>query len=83
MIATLVGLRQRVLAPLGRLSMYRLTLYALFALAAVAVVESALGWIGVTPLDLVASLALLVLATFCTDAVAQALLRVPRRIDHR
>ena len=81
MIATLVGLRQRVLPPLGRLAMYRLTLYALLALAAVAVVESALGWIGVTPLDLVASLALLVLATFCTDAVAQALLRVPRRIE--
>ena len=81
MIATLVGVQQRVLAQLGRLSMYRLTLYALIALAVVAVVESALGWIGVTPLDVVASLALLLVATFCTDAVAQALLRVPRRIE--
>ncbi|MBS1699621.1 MAG: flavodoxin reductase [Actinobacteria bacterium] len=81
MIATLVGVRQRVLAQLGRLSMYRLTLYALLVLAAVAVLESALGWIGVTPLDIVASLALLMLATFCTDAVGQTLLRVPRRIE--
>ncbi|SFR67591.1 Ferredoxin-NADP reductase [Microbacterium azadirachtae] len=81
MIATLVEVRQRVLGQLGRLSMYRLTLYALIALAAIAVAESAAGWIGVTPLDLVASLGVLLLATFCTDAVAQALLRVPRRIE--
>lgn len=81
MIATLVEVRQRVLGQLGRLSMYRLTLYALIALTAIAVAESAAGWIGVTPLDLVASLGVLLLATFCTDAVAQALLRVPRRIE--
>lgn len=81
MITALVAVRQRVLAELGRLSMYRLTLYALLALAVIAVIESVLGGIGVTPLDIVASLALLMLATFCTDAVAQALLQVPRRIE--
>lgn len=73
--------RERVLARLGRLTIYRLTLLALLALTAVAVLFAALGWIGVTPLEIVASLALLVLATLGTDAVAQALLRVPRRIE--
>ncbi|MBS1907089.1 MAG: flavodoxin reductase [Actinobacteria bacterium] len=81
MIATLIGARQRVLAPLGRLSMYRLTLCALLALAAIAVVLSAVGAISPTPLDILATLALLMLATFCTDVVAQALLHTPRRIE--
>ncbi|GAA4477532.1 flavodoxin reductase [Microbacterium panaciterrae] len=81
MIATLIGARQRVLAQLGRLSMYRLTLYALLLLAVIAVVLSAVGAIAPTPLELVATLALLALATFCTDAVAQALLHIPRRIE--
>ncbi|MDQ4214469.1 FAD-dependent oxidoreductase [Microbacterium capsulatum] len=81
MIATLVGARQRVLAQLGRLSMYRLTLYALLALAAVAVILSVFGAIAPTPLEILATLALLALAVFCTDAVAQALLHIPRRIE--
>ncbi|MGN8025023.1 FAD-dependent oxidoreductase [Microbacterium sp. 22242] len=81
MIATLMGARQRVLAPLGRLSMYRLTLYALLALAAIAVILSVLGAIAPTPLEIVATLAVLALATSCTDAVAQALLHIPRRIE--
>lgn len=81
MITMLVGARQRVLAQLGRLSMYRLTLYALLALAAVAVILATAGLISPTPLDIVATLAVLMLAVFCTDAVAQSLLRVPRRIE--
>jgi len=81
MIATLIGARQRVLAQLGRLSMYRLTLYALLVLAAIAVILAAVGAISSTPLDLLATLALLTLASLCTDAVAQTLLRVPRRIE--
>ena len=81
MIATLIGARQRVLAQLGRLSMYRLTLYALLVLAAVAVILSAVGAISSTPLDILATLALLMIATLCTDAVAQTLLHAPRRIE--
>ena len=81
MIATLIGARQRVLAQLGWLSMYRLTLYALLALAAIAVILSAVGAMSSTPLDIVFTLALLMLATFCTDTVAQALLHTPRRIE--
>ncbi|MFB7843264.1 flavodoxin reductase [Microbacterium sp. NPDC056052] len=81
MIATLIGARQRVVAQLGRLSMYRLTLYALLVLAAVAMILSAAGAVSVPPLDILATLAMLMLATLATDAVAQALLHVPRRIE--
>ncbi|MBS1672422.1 MAG: flavodoxin reductase [Actinobacteria bacterium] len=81
LIVTLIGLRERALARLGRFTMYRLTLYALLALAAVATLLSVLGAIAVTPLELVATLAVLALAVFCTDAAAQALLHVPRRVE--
>jgi len=79
--AMLIGARQRVVAQLGRLSMYRLTLYALLVLAAIAVTLAAVGAISSTPLDILATLALLMLATSATDAVAQALLRAPRRVE--
>ncbi|WP_295011613.1 FAD-dependent oxidoreductase [uncultured Microbacterium sp.] len=81
MIASLIGARERVLGLLGRLSMYRLTLFALMLLTVIAVVLSAVGAISPTPFDLLATLALLVLATSATDAVAQTLLRVPRRAE--
>lgn len=82
MIATLTVVRQRVLAALGRLSMYRLTLFALLLLAVVAVLLSALGVLPVpTPFEITATLAVLVVAVVVTDTIAQQLLRVPRRIE--
>ena len=80
-MAMLIGARQRVVAQLGRLSMYRLTLYALLGLAAIAVILSAVGAISSTPLDILATLALLMLATLCADAVGQALVQAPRRVE--
>ncbi|MDR6865676.1 ferredoxin-NADP reductase [Microbacterium resistens] len=81
MIAMSTAVRQRILAALGRLSMYRLTLWALVALAAVALIESVLGVLSLTPFEIVATLAVLLVAVLLVDAVAQQLLRVPRRVE--
>lgn len=82
MITSLAAARQRVLAVLGSLSMYRLVLFALAALAGIAFVLSLLGVIASpTPLELVASFLVLAVVISVVDAAAQRLLRLPWRIE--
>lgn len=74
--------RQRVLAVLGSLSMYRLVLFALTALAVIALVLSLLGIIvSPRPLELVASFLVLAAVISVADAVAQRILRLPWRVE--
>ncbi|MCB8043385.1 hypothetical protein JM654_01725 [Microbacterium oxydans] len=82
MITSFTAARQRVLAVLGSLSMYRLVLFALIALAVIAFVLSLFGVIvSPTPLELVASFLVLALVISVVDAVAQRILRLPWRIE--
>ena len=82
MITSFTAARQRVLAVLGSLSMYRLVLFALIALAVIAFVLSLFGVIvSPTPLELVASFLVLALVISVVDAVAQRVLRLPWRIE--
>lgn len=74
--------RQRVLALLGALSMYRLVLFALAALAAIALALSAIGVIvSPTPVEIVVSFAVLAVTVSLVDALAQRVLRLPWRIE--
>ncbi|MDR6142226.1 ferredoxin-NADP reductase [Microbacterium foliorum] len=82
MITSITALRQRVLALLGGISMYRLVLFALLALGLIAVVLSALGVIvSPTPLEIIASFVVLALVISLVDAAAQRILRLPWRIE--
>lgn len=82
MITSFAAARQRVLAVLGSLSMYRLVLFALVALAVIAFVLSLFGVIvSPTPLELVASFLVLAVVISAVDAAAQRLLRLPWRIE--
>ncbi len=82
MITSITALRQRVLAMLGGISMYRLVLFALLALALIAVVLSALGVIvSPTPAEILASFAVLAIVISGVDAAAQRVLRLPWRIE--
>ena len=82
MITSITALRQRVLALLGGISMYRLVLFALLALGLIAVVLSALGVIvSPTPLEITASFVVLALVISLVDAAAQRILRLPWRIE--
>jgi len=81
-ITSITALRQRVLALLGGISMYRLVLFALLALGLIAVVLSALGVIvSPTPLEITASFVVLALVISLVDAAAQRILRLPWRIE--
>ena len=81
MTAVLTAARQRVLGLLGRLSMYRLTLWMLVSLLVVALIWSLLGALSLTPFELLATAGVLVVAVALVDAGAQLLLRVPRRVE--
>ncbi|MCT1395564.1 flavodoxin reductase [Microbacterium sp. p3-SID338] len=82
MTTAFAAARQRVLAVLGSLSMYRLVLFALTALALIALVLSLLGVIvSPTPMELVASFLVLAVVISAVDAVAQRLLRLPWRVE--
>lgn len=82
MITSLTALRQRVLALLGGMSMYRLVLFSLSALALIALALSALGVIvSPTPLEIVASFVVLAVVISLVDAAAQRILRLPWRIE--
>ena len=81
-ITSFAAARQRVLAVLGSLSMYRLVLFALVALAVIAFVLSLIGVIvSPTPLELVASFLVLAVVISGVDAAAQRILRLPWRIE--
>lgn len=82
MITALTAARQRVLALLGGISMYRLVLFALSALAVIAIALSASGVIvSPAPLEIVASFAVLAVVISGVDAAAQRILRLPWRIE--
>jgi len=80
-IGTFTSLWNRVFAVLGRVSMYRLALYALAALALVAIAVSFFGLVAPTPLELLASAVVLALICVLTDAAAQAVVRLPWRVE--
>jgi len=81
-ITAFTAARQRVLALLGALSMYRLVLFALLALAAIAFVLSTLGVIvSPAPLEIVVTFVVLGVVISAVDAAAQRLLRLPWRIE--
>ena len=81
MIATLTSFSNRVFAVLGRLSMYRVVFLALVGLSAVALVVSVFGLVAPGPLELLATLAVLLLVSAATDAIAHRVLRLPLRLE--
>ncbi|MGW8481610.1 FAD-dependent oxidoreductase [Microbacterium sp. NPDC055903] len=82
MISSLVAFRQRTLAVLGALSMYRLVLLSLAALAVIALVLSSLGVIvSPGPGDILVSFFVLAVSICAVDALSQRVLRLPWRIE--
>jgi glycine betaine catabolism B len=81
MNAQLSALWNRVFAVLGRVSMYRLVLLSLAALAVISLALSFAGLVGPTPGELAATAAVLVVVCVATDAAAQRLLRLRGRIE--
>ncbi|WP_407357991.1 FAD-dependent oxidoreductase [Microbacterium sp. LTA6] len=81
MITSFTAARQRVLAVLGGISMYRLVLFSLLTLAALALVLSFFDLVAPDPLALVASFGVLAVVISVVDAVVQRLLRLPWRIE--
>lgn len=81
MITAFLAARQRVLAVLGAISMYRLVLFALAGLAVIALGLSLAGLVGPASGEIVASFAVLAVSTSAVDAVAQRVLRLPWRIE--
>jgi len=73
-ISSLTALWTRVYGAVGRLSMYRLVVLALAALAAIAFVVSFAGVLAPTPWELLASWAVLGVACAATDALAHRVL---------
>ena len=81
MITSFTALRQRVLALLGALSMYRLVLFALLALAAIALGLSLAGLVGPSALEILTSFAVLAVVISAVDAAAQRVLRNRKRAE--
>lgn len=71
----LTALWNRAFAVVGRVSMYRLVVFALAALAAIALVLTFFGVLAPTPLELVVTWLVLGAACAATDAVAHRILR--------
>lgn len=81
MIGTLTSLWNRVFSVLGRVSMYRLALIALGILTAIALVLSFFGAVSPQPLELLVTAAVLAAVCVAADAAAQALLKLPWRLE--
>ncbi|RLK48971.1 FAD-dependent oxidoreductase [Microbacterium telephonicum] len=73
-MSSLTAVWNRVYAVLGRFSMYRLVVFALAALGVVALLLSLGGLVAPTPLELLATAAVLSAACAATDVVAHRLL---------
>jgi ferredoxin-NADP reductase/Na+-transporting NADH:ubiquinone oxidoreductase subunit NqrB len=73
-ISSLTALWNRLFAVVGRVSMYRLVVLALALLAGIALLLSLFGLVGVEPLPLVATWAVLAVASVATDTVAHRIL---------
>ena len=80
-ITGFLALRQRVLAVLGAISMYRLVFFALAALAVIALGLSLGGLVAPSALEILASFAVLAASVSAVDAVAQRILHLPWRIE--
>jgi glycine betaine catabolism B len=80
-IGTFTSVWTRVFAVLGRVSMYRLALLSLAALALVALAASFFGLVAPTPGELLATAAVLAAVCVAADAAAQAVLRLPWRLE--
>lgn len=79
---SLTAVRQRGLAVLGALSMYRLVLLALVSLAVIALVLSMLGVIASpSPLEILTTFVVLAVVVSAVDAAAQRMLRLPWRAE--
>lgn len=82
MITSFAAARQRILAVLGSVSMYRLVLFSLSGLAVIALVLSFLGVIvSPTPGEMLASFVVLAVVISLVDAVAQRILHLPWRVE--
>jgi ferredoxin-NADP reductase/Na+-transporting NADH:ubiquinone oxidoreductase subunit NqrB len=75
------SLRQRVLALLAAVSMYRLVLMALGTLTALAIVLSLFELVGPGPVEIVVSALVLAVVVSASDALAQRMLRLPWRFE--
>jgi ferredoxin-NADP reductase len=80
-ISSLSAAWSRLFGVLGRLSMYRLVLLALSALALIALVLSLSGSVSAEPLALVVTFAVLAASIIAVDAVAQRIVRRPWRVE--
>ncbi len=81
MVTGFTALWNRVFAFLGQISMYRVVYLALAALAVIALVLSLFGQVGPSPLELIATLAVLSAVCVGMDAAAQRLLSLPWRLE--
>lgn len=81
MITSFTAARQRVLAVLGGISMYRLVLFSLLTLAALALLLSFFDLVAPDPLALLASFVVLAVVISLVDIAAQRVLRLPWRIE--
>ncbi|MFE6997665.1 FAD-dependent oxidoreductase [Microbacterium sp. NPDC057659] len=81
MISSLTASRQRVLAVLAAISMYRFVLFALIGLAVIALGLSFFDEIGPTAVELLATFVVLALVISGVDAAAQRILRLPWRVE--
>lgn len=81
MIATLTSGWNRVLAVLGRVSMYRMVFLSLLALTVVALVLSLFGLVFPTPLELVVTLVVLAVAAGLVDVIAHRIVAQPLRLE--
>lgn len=81
MIGSFTSVWNRVYGVLGRVSMYRLVLLSLAALAVVALIVSFAGLVAPTALELVVTLVVLSVVCTATDAAAQAVMKLPWRLE--
>ncbi len=81
MIPVVTSTWNRLYGLIGRSSMYRLVLLALAALTAIALPLSLTGQLTAAPLEIVATLAVLVVSITAVDAVVQRMLGRPWRIE--
>ncbi|MDT0180096.1 flavodoxin reductase [Microbacterium sp. ARD31] len=81
MLSTMTAAFNRVFAVLGRVSMYRVVYFALAALAVISLVLSFFGLVAPSPLELIATLAVLSAVCVAVDAAAQRILRLHWRLE--
>lgn len=80
-MTSFTAVRQRVLAVLGAVSMYRLALSTLVILGLIALILSPFGLIGPAPLELLLSFIVLAVVISAVDALVQRLLHLPWRLE--